>query len=131
MAPEVELPTVEATSEPCAGCGKKLDFLEPHLKIAVKPERGVIVEQSVSDYLATVEGVEKTEEDILAAVDVDEEEEQVHYLGWRSGAGDQVRVHNGDCAQEFFSKKYKAEKPKIKLFRPEEDHYEHVGRSSE
>jgi len=126
-----ELPSVESTSDKCAGCGKQLKLLESHLKITVKAERQVVVEQPLSEYEAIVSGEERTAEDILAAADLDEEEEIVTYLGTRSGAGDLVRVHNGDCAQEFFAKKYKDEKPRIKLFRPDDDHYETVGRSAE
>jgi len=131
MANEIEQPSIESTSETCPGCGKKLNTLNNHLKIVVKAERAVVVEQPVSEYEAIVRGEERTAEEILAANDVDEEEEVVHYLGYRSGAGEIVRVHNGDCAQDYFSKKHKEEKPKIKLFRPDEDHYETVGRSSE
>jgi hypothetical protein len=126
-----ETPSIESTSETCAGCGKTLSLLENYLKIAVKTERAVIVEQPLSEWQAIVSGEERSVEAIKALAAADEEEETVRYLGTRSGAGEIVRVHNGQCAQQYFEENYPDEKPKIKLLRAEEDDYESVGRSSE
>jgi hypothetical protein len=128
---EIETPSVNGTTEKCPGCGKDLDVLVTHLKIAAKTERGVIVEQPLSEWEAVVSGQERSVEKLRAAMELEEEEETVQYLGWRSGAGEQVRVHNGDCASKYFAKNYKDDKPKIKFFKAAEDDYETVGRGND
>jgi streptomycin 6-kinase len=131
MAAEVQLPSIESTSETCSGCGEALNLLENHLKLQAKTERAVVVTQPRSEWEAVASGEERTPEAILAALDADEEEETVSYLGWRSGAGELVRVHNGKCAAAYLKKEFSDEKPKLKLFKAGEDDYETVGRGTD
>jgi hypothetical protein len=126
---KVDLPSIESTTQRCPGCNKNIDLLSPHLTMMLKPERAVVINQPLSEYEAIVSGEERTAEEILAAADVDEEEESVNYLGWRSGEGTHVKFHDHGCLFDW-ADKHQEDKVKIKFFRPEGDHYENVGRSS-
>lgn len=127
---KLDLPSIESTSVRCPGCSKNIDLLSTHLTMQLKAERAVVINQPLSEYTAIVSGEERTPEDILAAGEVDEEEESVSYLGWRSGEGTMVKFHDYGCLFDW-ADKHQEDKLKIKFFRPADDHYETVGRSSE
>lgn len=100
----------------CAGCGEALSLLESHLLLTVKPQRQVI--ETVDARL--VDAKTNDEGEIVKLAEVPEGEDQDttrYFIGTRSGAGDQVVVHNVEHAIEFLSKQkhLKGDKPKIRL----------------
>jgi hypothetical protein len=126
----VEPPQLPDLAVVCPGCEKTLYILNPHLTVQVKPERAVVVNQPFSEYEAIVKGEERTPEQILAAGDTDEEEESVSYIGYRSGAGEHIKVHDYDCLAKY-AKERKDESVKIKYLKLGEDDYESSGRGTE
>ena len=88
-----EIGQLETTIE-CDGCGKALNLLTDHLVVQSKVKRQVLVTVDAADV--------DTKEAAKLAKDSDTGVE-MYYLGVKSGAGEQVIVHNWTCFSDVIS----------------------------
>lgn len=107
MGVEIPNPTVA-----CDGCGDDLNTLNPHLKVAVKAQREVLVANE------------------LPSDDPNEVGYAEIYLGTKAGRGVIKRFHDFDCALEWFGKR-KGKKAKLEYHHEDEVYVPEDNRSPE